>query len=487
MSLRLSNKTPLKKKASLLNNSIWGVVSSIVQLLFVSVFFIILARKYQPDVFGRFLVANTVYQIVAAFSSMGLSQWFIRQYVLENDKVLFAGKFLKFQTTLGIAFVMANIVIALLLYQDVQIRLLCVVLGTNIIFDNFINAVKALNIAENEQRKTAVVLMVDGFLKLLVSCVLFLYALPLIWLSVLMVLLRIVTVFIVLQLGLLENIGFKHLWRAPMVLKDLKQLIVANWQFVVIGSISIIYWRSGNLIISKMLTLAHVADYELAFRFFSILQIIPLVASSTVYPQFIKHFNNNDISGLKRLYKNIFVFYTLFAVLVYVFVYAFSDMIIPLAFGNNYPGAIQCMRHMFLTILLLPTVLLQANLIVAIGLEKLDMWFNVISLSVHVIVSVVGLTFIKELYVVNYAVFLSFIVFHLLQDVFLLRRKLISVKHCIIYYMVIVFTVICCRYGTTYINVYWLFALFVMIAAFLGLLFIAEQRKLQRNRSLTGI
>ncbi len=469
-----------EQKSSLVKNGAWGVMASVLQVLFVSLFFAIMARRYQPAVFGRFLVANTVYQIVASFSSMGLGQWFIRQYALERDKRFFTSKFLKLQAGMGIAFMLINVIVAMVLYQDEQIRILCVVLGTNIIFDNFINAIKTLNVAEGEQRKSAIVLMVDGFLRLLVSGLLFIYPLSIVWLSVLVIAVRLLTLGIMLRLGSSSNINLLSLWRAPVLLADAKQLVLDNWRFVVIGSISIIYWRSGNIIISKMLSLSHVADYEVAFRFFSILQILPLVASSTIYPQFIRYFNNQDFVALKSFYKNIFVLYTLFAIITYVFVYAFAGQVIPIAFGNNYPGAVSCMQQMFLTILVLPTVLLQANLIVAMGMEKLDMWFNLISLTVHVTISIVGLLLIRELQVVNYAVFASFIVFHLLQDVFLIRRDIINIKHAVLFYLVVALTTVSCLYGSAYLHPYLLFVFFLLLVLSCGLYFVLAQRRLQQ-------
>lgn len=47
------------------------------------------------------------------------------------------------------------------------------------------------------------------------------------------------------------------------------------------------------------------------------------------------------------------------------------------------------MVQMFLTFLMLPTVLLQANMIVAIVLERLDMWFNVTNLIAYVVLCIV--------------------------------------------------------------------------------------------------
>jgi O-antigen/teichoic acid export membrane protein len=466
-------------QSALVKNSAWGIMANILQLLFVFLFFAIVARKYNSVEFGGFLISNTVYQLVAAFSSMGLGQWFIRQYLLENDKVTFTSKFLKTQVGFGLLFYFVNIALAYLLYPNGQIRLLCVILGTNIIFDNFINAIKSLNIAENEQRKTAAILVIDGFLKLLVGCLLFFQPFSVIILAGLMIAVRILTLSLFMRLGSSNTINLKALWHATVIYDDIKQLIIKNWQFIVIGSISIIYWKIGNIIISKLLTLTNVADYEVAFRIFSVLQIMPVIASGTIYPQFIKHYNNGDTVAMQKLYKNIFMAYTAFAVLSYAFIYSFSGLIIPLAFGNGYPGAIACLQQMFLTFLVLPTVLLQANLIVAIGLEKLDMWFNVLSLVVNVAGCFIGLYFVKDLAVVNYAVFVSFVVFHLSQDVILIRKKLMTIGHCVLFYSAISLTIIACRYFSLTINPFIFFTAFLFIIIFSALtVFFVYKRRL---------
>jgi O-antigen/teichoic acid export membrane protein len=424
-------------KSALVKNSAWGIASNILQILFVCGFFAVVARKYNAGEFARFLVSTSVYQIVAAFSSMGLGQWFVRQYVIENDKLTLTGKFLKTQLGLGMLFYVVNIAFAFLAYPDPQIKLLCIILGTNIIFDNLINGIRSINIVEGKQHKTALILVIDGFLKLITGCLLFIHPFSILMLSIITIITRLLTLHLFIRLGSSNNINLKSLWYAKISLDDLRLLIAKNWRFIVIGSISIIYWKMGNIIISKTLPLNSVADYEIAFRIFSIFLILPIVASSTIYPQFIRYFNAGNHAALTRLYRNIFLAYTLFAMVSYAFMYSFSGWIIPLAFGKGYPGSVLCTQQMFLTFLTLPSVLLQANLIVAIGLEKLDMLFNIFCFGINVAGCAIGLYFIKELSVVNYSVCFSFFVFHLLQNVLLVRKKITTVKYCLVFYSVI--------------------------------------------------
>lgn len=451
------------------------------QVILVSIFFAILARKYAANELAEFLISTTVYQLIAAFSSLGLGQWFIRQYLKEENQIDLTNKFLKTQIGLGLLFYLVNIGFAYVIYDDSNIRLLCIILGTNVIFDNFINALKSLNIAEHKQAKTAVILIIDSSLKLLVGCLLFINPFSAVVLSFLMIVVRVITLSLFLKLGSSNTLNIKSLWDTKISYIDLKALVLKNWQFIVIGSISIIYWKIANIIISKALTLQDVADYEIAFRIFYIFTVLPLVASTTIFPHFIAYFSKQDKTGLKKFYHKIFFIYSILALICYAFLYSFAGLIIPLAFGDGYNGAILCLQQMALTFLILPTVLLQANLIVAIGLEKMDMWFNITSLIINVAGCLIGLYFFKSLTVINYSIFISFAIFHILQDVLLIWKKFTTLKHAVIFYSLIAFLVFGYQYLNEYINQYVSFFLFSFILIITYFLILLSKQKNREN------
>ncbi|WP_316790913.1 lipopolysaccharide biosynthesis protein [Pedobacter frigoris] len=428
------------KEIGLLKNGTWGIGANVLQLLFVSLFFAIVARKYTAVEFAQFLISTTIYQLVVAFSSMGLGQWFIRKYVSATDKAELTGKFLKSQIGLGFLFYFLNIVFTYSIYPDGQIRILSLILGTNIIFDNLINALRSLNIAEGRQDRTAVIMIIDGFLKLLVGCLLFISPFSVITLAILMIVVRLLTLSSFLKIGS-STTNLQALIKAKLSARDLKILIFKNWRFMVIGSLSILYWRAGNIIISKTLGLAEVAAYEISFRIFSIFQILPIVASATIYPRFVKYVTEKNTTGLQRLYNLLFFGYSAVAILAYAFIFSFASFILPFAFGDTYQNATECLQQMFLAFLIMPTVLLQANLLVALGLERRDMQFNILSLIVNLGGCLAGLYFYKSLSVINYAIFASLIVFHLLQDMVLIKKGIIAAGHCLWFYTSIVCTV----------------------------------------------
>ncbi len=422
-------------KNSLIKNSSWGIISQLSQTIFLSLFFIILARKYPTAIFAKYIVANALYQLVTAFSTMGLSQWFIREYLSNENKAELISKFLKMQIYFGVIFYAFNIGLAFLLYDERFTRILIIVLGSNVIFDNLINAIKCLNIANFEQKKTFIILTIETVLKFLVGCILFIYPLSIVTLSVFLIAIRFLTLNLFLTFGSSNSVSLKVLRKFKIYYTDFKQLVISNWAFIIIGGVSIINWRLANIVISKMLTSFDVANYEISFKIFSIAQILPVVISTSVFPRLVKIYTEQNRESFLAFYKKVHLYYLLFGLLAYTFIVSFAGKLIPLAFGNTYISNAEFTQQMFLTILVFPTALLQANMLITMNLERLDMLFNIIALIVNFAVCIIGLHYIKSLIVVNYSIFLSFLIFRISQDIVLIRRRITNMKSTMFFYI----------------------------------------------------
>jgi O-antigen/teichoic acid export membrane protein len=238
-----------------------------------------------------------------------------------------------------------------------------------------------------------------------------------------------------LVFGSSNSLNLKRLILYKISFAEVKKIVAPNWAFIIIGSVFIVYWRMGNLIISKMLSLGDVANYEVSYRVFSLALILPLIISTTVFPSLVELHKNGDRQKFNNYFHKVFVLYLLYSLLTYTFFYSFSDFLIPFAFGEKYIGNAVYTKQMFLTVLVCPTALLQANVLVALHKEKSDMWLNILSLVVNVAFCFIGLYFYRSLSVVNYAVFTSFFVFHICQDVLLAKFGIVKVKDIIGFYL----------------------------------------------------
>lgn len=454
----------MTKKKGFLQNSIWGLASNILQNILYSVFFIIIARKLPEEDFGKYLIANSLYQVISSVSALGLGQWFIRQMKDENDLAHFLNKFLKIQIFSGIFFYIINIGVAYLLYNDETIKILTILIGINIVFDNIIYSVKHLNIAQFEQNKTFFVLIIEAIIKVILGVVIFIYPYNVLQMAVVLVIIRIITLNLFLKISTSKLASFKSIIKNKVTFSDFKRLIIANWPFIIVGSIAIIYWRIGSILISKFLSVKDVAVYEIAYKFFSLAQIIPVIISASVFPELLKTYKEEGKEAFNNLYKLFYKVYLVFGFLVFSFMYSFADDLVLLGFGDNFASAGFFTKEMFLTILIFPTAILQANVLIILNMEKKDMWFNIISFIVNFTLSFAGLFYVKSLSVINLSIFASFVVFHLLQDTVMVKQKITNYLSIFSSYLLLFACWAFYVFGSSYVNHYLLFIAFWIVA-----------------------
>ena len=455
----------------LIKNSLWGVISNVLQNLLLSVFFIIMARVYEKDELAKYIIANTLYSFLLGFSSLGLGYWFIREIMNSSEKKPLIQKFFKMQLISGLFFFILNGLISFLLYDDELIRKLSVIIGINLIFDNLIYVIKYLNIAEQNQKKSAFLLTLEATLKCMIGLFIFWLKIDLVLLSILLISIRLLTLNLFVNYGSSSNIKLLEIVRSRVPYKEMLEIIRQNWSFVIIGSISIINWRIGNIFVSKFLTLNDVANYEISFKLLSLAYILPVIVSSALLPSLVQ----KEKDGKKQLidfYKIVFWCYAIFGFFCYTFIHSFSADLLPLLFGKMYSDTAPYCNEMFLVMLVFPTVLIQANLLITIKLEKIDMICNLSGLTVNILLALSGLYLFKSLSVINYSIFISFIIFHLIQDWVLFNKKMTTPQQIVSFYLIISIALFIYHLSSIHFDNNWAhFILFWISIVFLFIIF----------------
>lgn len=401
--------------------------------------------------------------MIAAISTMGLGQWFIREVVNADDKSALAARFLKMQTYFGFFFFAINLIVVLTIYDDFTMRLLSFLFAFNVVFDNIIYSIKNINIAEFAQKKTVAVLSIEAITKFVLACFVYVLPISIVTLAILLVLIRLVTLNLFLRIGAPEGIKLMGFWKAKLSLNNILAIIKEYWPFAVIGSAYIVYWKICTLIISKKLPIEAVADFENSFKIFSLAQLLPVVVASTALPRMISLFKEEKMGELRNLYKNLFWLFCLYGIGTYTFMHSFGHQLTPFLFGEKYAETAQYTQEIFLTMLMMPTTFLQAQLLITMKLEKLDMWFNINRLVINVLICLIGLYYIKTLSVVNYAIFTSFIILHISQDVVLIKRKLLSVFEIFKFFALIVLLILGYVWLSKFLNQVVLFCTFWLV------------------------
>jgi O-antigen/teichoic acid export membrane protein len=457
------------KGNQLFSNSFWGGVSNLFQNLLLSFFFIILARVYSTQDFGHYIISNTLYSFVLGFSSLGLSHWFIREVINKKEQRQdIINKFFKIQLVIGFLFYIINLIIAYSLYESSLVRQLSMIIGINIIFDNVINAIKALNIADLQQKKTFILLVTEAFLKFLIACLLIFYKIDIFILSLILITLRLITLNLFINIGSSNEISLGKLIRVKVDWKEIRTIIFGNWAFIVISSLSIVNWRIGSIIVSKVLTLKDLADYEISFKLLSIAYLLPIIVSSSVYPTLINAFKEGR-EKMKNIYNKAFFLMMAYGLLAFTFTFSFVDIFIPLLFGPQYANTSVYCIQMFWVMLVFPTIFLQANVILTLKLEKIDMLCNITSVLINITLCFAGFAFSRSLSIVNFAIFTSFLLFHLIQDFILIKQKVTIGKHVLMFYVVSALITVLFYSCSTIIDKKLIFALFWFVILIIAL------------------
>ncbi len=453
-------------KTKLFKNSSFGIISSVTQNLFISIFFVVIARAYSKDDFANYIIVNTIYSFLVGFSSLGLGHWFIRELLNRNFEEDFLYKFFKMQFIIGCLFYFVSILMTILLYKDPMIRSFSVLMSINIIFDNLIYVIKNLNIAEQNQKKTFILTLVESVIKCILAVFLFFYLIPVYYLISILLLVRFITLNLFIKYGSSDKLNLNQIIYYKIKFLEIRNIISANWSFVIMGTLSVIYWRLGNIIVSKVLTKNDIANYEVSFKLLSIAFVLPTILSTSIYPMLIKAFSNG-FDALKSLFTTIYLPYSAYGILAYSFVCSYSDIFIPLLFGDKFGNTALYCREMFMIILIFPTFLLQAELMITMKLEKLDMVCNVISIAANLILILTGLHFYKSLSVVNYSIFISIFVFHVVQDVILIRKKIVSISHVLLFYFTVISIIFIYNFNQLFIDKKLIFIfIFIIISVF---------------------
>jgi hypothetical protein len=118
--------------------------------------------------------------------------------------------------------------------------------------------------------------------------------------------------------------------------------------------------------------------------------------------------------------------------------------------------------------------------------EKLDMKLNMISLIVNLILSMAGTILIGKIFVVNYSIFIAFLVFHVLQNIYLVRSNVLSINEVMKNYAVLITIVISFEYVNKVVESKLLFFYYwIAIIITAGSIIIIKQRiKLVANNKL---
>lgn len=454
-------------KNLLLQNSFWAIFSNISQNIIFSIFFIVLARVYKQDVFSSYIIANTLYGLLLSFSSLGMAQWFIRADNGEG-KMELAQLFFTIQLLSGFVFYILNIILSYTLYDEQPIHILSIILGFNIVYDNLIYVYKTLNVINFQQKQTFLILSIEAVLKLLLAVLVYFVVPSIVVISLFLSVFRFASLLFFIHYNK-ERLTFNPFETVSLIsIRQVFSTIYTNRYFLFIGTISVLFWSIGGILVSKLLSIEDVAHYEISYKLFTMAEVVPLMVLGTLFPVIVKRINEETIENI-HFFKLLSLSSILYGLMAYTFVFSFSGQFIPLLFGNDYRETNIYCTEMFLTMTIFPSVLYQANILIALKQEKIDMYLNLLSLLLNISIASIGMFLNQSLSSVTYSIFIAFFVFHLSQEYFLIKKGVSHLRDAVVSYSILFGGIILYPLLSRYISVYFLYPL-IWIVVFISII-----------------
>ncbi len=410
-------------------NSAVSIVTNIVQNVFFSAFFIILARHFGPVQLSDYVIANSLYQLIGVLAPFGLTEYFVREYMqqahlrseLTRDMVVV-------ESLLGVTGYLVVVSLGSIMGYSSGTQLLAIILAININFDNLLVSFRSIFVAESKQFYTSIATLLESFLKLLAGLCLLVLGLTLLQISLFAVALRLVTLFV--AIGFLDeerradvrfalnpaNVSFLRR------LKRVVQLLGKARSFAVISTVVFIYWRLNTLVLGKIASPREVSFFDVGTKAFSVFQILPFYYLQAFFP-ILSQAYKSDKAQFVGLARKALTHLAIFSVCVAIPMAYASREVIDLLFGSRYLGAAGMTGTMMITLIPFSLSLVQAYVLLASGNERIDMWLNILTLGVNGLLAIV-LTTTRGGNGAALSILISFIVFFLAQQIVLLWKGL---------------------------------------------------------------
>ena len=250
----------------------------------------------------------------------------------------------------------------------------------------------------------------------------------------------------------------------PLFQKNLARMIPT---FTLISALSVIYWRIDILMLSKMMTMVDVGIYAAAYRLMETCKGLPLSIARAMFPG-LSQICGSDAARAKETTKKVLKWTAIIIFPLAAGTSILSDEIIFFFYKTKFMASVPVLQILIWTIVPYGFAMILANLLVASNLQKYDLYVNLLSFGLNL---VLNYFFIKKFSYLgaSYATIISISVFFVLQN-FFVRKHLFSIKYFNLLFKPVFATTGMALFLFCSNNIHLLFRVFVACFIYFGLL-----------------
>jgi PST family polysaccharide transporter len=334
---RLENKNNLVK---IITNTGWLFADRILRMgigLFVG---LLVARYLGPEQFGIYNYAIAFVALSGTLATLGLDSIVIRDIVNEpacKDKTLGSAFVMKLIGGLS-TLVMSILFVSLIQPEDILTLILVSIIATGLVFQSF----DVIDFWFQSQIKSKYTVYAKNSAFLFISIVkigLIHYQAPLV-------------AFALAGLAeiLMGAMGLIIVYQKNNTIKDwqfsldrAKDLIKESWPLILTGVVITIYMKIDMVMLGLMIDSSEVGYYTIAVQLSEVWYFIPSIVLISLYPSFVKIYNENEKLYTQRLQEVMGYFFWGSLILSLILIFA-ADKIIYILYGPSYLPAANILK-----------------------------------------------------------------------------------------------------------------------------------------------
>lgn len=196
--------------------------------------------------------------------------------------------------------------------------------------------------------------------------------------------------------------------------EEKKKMIMLGINFMFSGAASILMTLNSTFVVGNLIEdKTTLADYRVATYILQITYFFVQALVIVVLPYFSRH--SDDRKWIQSKYKQLMSYNGLLMIALHGFLLIFTRPLVMIVFSEKYLPAVPIMQILLIASFFQTTLRhLAANILVAIGHEKVNLIVNVVSMIAHLIITVISVKFIGV-----YGAALSLVIIYCISGMYL--------------------------------------------------------------------
>ena len=333
-------------KQTLLKNTFWLFFGQSINLGFILLLSIFVARYLGASGYGKFAFAISFSALFSVFADLGLSIYTVREVARQLKRVsIYINNIITIKLILGVLTFFIIAISIQFLGKGREVKLLVYVFGLYVITNSSNDFLKSTFRAFEKMEYEATCMIFKGLAIFVTASLFLLFRSSIIYIAVAYLIGAVFGFFFTLSS---VNRRFQRI-RIGVDKQFWKKLLKESWPFALSLIFMSIYFNIDSVFISKMLGNRDLGIYSVGYTLLTTLYVIPYLLMQSYFPRLSNYYEKSP-QKLPGLLKLSLIKITILLIPLIIILYFFSNRIILYLFGAEYRESVQILQILIIAL-----------------------------------------------------------------------------------------------------------------------------------------